>query len=132
MNNLITEQMAEIAALQGDFGKASDLMDQKYRDLNSQFTELQGAYDGRPSRPEDTDLIQKLQDELLQKETDMKKAAEDMKFYKLELINREHTFNNMFGNNPNVGLINPMGAVTKVGNGQTSRPPIQRKQTGQL
>ena len=40
MNNLITEQMAEIAALQGDFGKASDLMDQKYRDLNSQFTEL--------------------------------------------------------------------------------------------
>ena len=63
----------------------------------------------------------------------MKKAAEDMKFYKLELINREHTFNNMFGNNPNVGLINPMGAVTKVGNaGQTSRPPIQRKQTGQI
>ena len=40
MNNLITEQMAEIAALQGNFGKASDLMDQKYRDLNSQFTEL--------------------------------------------------------------------------------------------
>ena len=40
MNNLITEQMAEIGALQGDFGKASDLMDQKYRDLNAQFTEL--------------------------------------------------------------------------------------------
>ena len=45
----------------------------------------------------------------------MKKAAEDMKFYKLELINREHTFNNMFGNNPSVGLINPMQAATKVG-----------------
>ena len=34
-----------------------------------------------------------------------------MKFYKLELINREHTFNNMFGNNPNVGLMNPMGGA---------------------
>ena len=40
MNNLITEQIAEIGALQGEFGKASDLMDQKYRDLNAQFTEL--------------------------------------------------------------------------------------------
>ena len=32
-----------------------------------------------------------------------------MKFYKLELINREHSYNNMFGNNPNVGTLNPMG-----------------------
>ena len=37
-----------------------------------------------------------------------------MKFYKLELINRESTFNNMFGNNPSVGLMNPMQAVSKV------------------
>ena len=72
-------------------------------------------YEGRPARPEDTDLIQKLQDEVLAKEADLKKAAEDMKFYKLELINREHTCNNMFGNNPSVGLINPMQAQTKVG-----------------
>ena len=34
-----------------------------------------------------------------------------MKFYKLELINREHSYNNMFGNNPNVGLMNPMGGM---------------------
>jgi hypothetical protein len=30
-----------------------------------------------------------------------------MKFYKLELINREESFNKMFGTNPNVGFINP-------------------------
>ena len=56
-----------------------------------------------------------------------------MKFYKLELINREHTFNNMFGNNPNVGLINPMQAATKVGKlpptGMTSQTAIPRKKT---
>ena len=34
-----------------------------------------------------------------------------MKFYKLELIKREHSYNNMFGNNPNVGTLNPMGAM---------------------
>ena len=115
MDKLIDEQMKEIGALQGEFGKASNLMDQKYRDLNQKFVELQGIYEGRPSRPEDTELIKTLQDEVLAKEQDLKKAAEDMKFYKLELINREHTFNNMFGNNPNVGLLNPMQAATKVG-----------------
>jgi hypothetical protein len=40
----------------------------------------------------------------------LKKAAEDMKFYKLELINREQSYNTMFGTNPNVGIINPLGA----------------------
>ena len=115
MDKLIQEQIVEITALQGDFGNASSLMDQKYRDLNQKFMELQTMYEGRPARPEDTELIQKLQDEVLAKEADLKKAAEDMKFYKLELINRESTFNNMFGNNPSVGLINPMQAQTKVG-----------------
>ena len=57
-----------------------------------------------------------------------------MKFYKLELINREHTFNNMFGNNPNVGLINPMQAATKVGrqisgDGVMSAKTIPRRNT---
>lgn len=33
-----------------------------------------------------------------------------MKFYKLELINREQSYNTMFGTNPNVGIINPLGA----------------------
>ena len=76
-------------------------------------------------------MIQKLQDEIVSKEGELKKAAEDMKFYKLELINREHTFNNMFGNNPNVGLINPMQAATKVGkmpsSGLMSQKDIPRR-----
>mmetsp|Transcript_7127 Transcript_7127/g.8228 ORF Transcript_7127/g.8228 Transcript_7127/m.8228 type:complete len:84 (+) Transcript_7127:2676-2927(+) len=83
-------------------------MDQKYRDLNQRFLEQQSMYEQRPARPEDTELIKQLQDEIMAREAELKKAAEDMKFYKLELINREHTFNNMFGNNPNVGLLNPM------------------------
>ena len=32
-----------------------------------------------------------------------------MKFYKLELINREESFNKMFGSNPNIGVLNPLG-----------------------
>lgn len=31
-----------------------------------------------------------------------------MKFYKLELINREENYNKVFGNFPNVGVMNPL------------------------
>ena len=37
----------------------------------------------------DKELIKQLQEDILVKEQALKKAAEDMKFYKLELINRE-------------------------------------------
>jgi len=56
------------------------------------------------------ELVKQLQEDILTKEQALKKAAEDMKFYKLELINREHSYNTMFGTNPNVGLMNPLGA----------------------
>jgi hypothetical protein len=49
-----------------------------------------------------------LQEEVLTKEAAIKKAAEDMRFYKLELINREQSYNAMFGAQPNVGLMNPI------------------------
>lgn len=75
--------------------------------LNERFSEITELYDQRPARPEDLELIQTLQEEILAKENAIKKAAEDMKFYKLELINREQSYNAMFGANPNVGLIQP-------------------------
>lgn len=93
MNTLISEQMRELMEMQSEFAQASDLMDQKYKQLNERFLELQELYEGRPSRPEDLDLIRQLQEEIVQKENLLKKAAEDMKFYKLELINREQSFN---------------------------------------
>ena len=48
----------------------------------------------------------------MQKEEELKKASEDMKFYKLELINRENSFNNIFGGNPSVGVVNPVKSAT--------------------
>ena len=77
------------------------------------FEELQGLYDGRPSRPEDQERIQYLEGQIVHKDNLLKKAAEDMKFYKLELINREDSYNKMFGTNPNVGVLNPLGQKTQ-------------------
>jgi len=49
--------MRELMEMQSEFAQASDLMDQKYKQLNERFLELQELYEGRPSRPEDLDLI---------------------------------------------------------------------------
>jgi hypothetical protein len=72
-------------------------MENKYNQLNERYIEITDLYDGRPARPEDLELIQSLQEEVLTKEAAIKKAAEDMRFYKLELINREQSYNAMFG-----------------------------------
>lgn len=50
---------------------------------------------------------------MIQKEAAIKKAAEDMKFYKLELINREQSYNAMFGAQPSVGFMNPTNKMVK-------------------
>jgi hypothetical protein len=41
-----------------------------------------------------------------------------MKFYKLELINREHSYNQMFGKTPAIGHIQALAA--------NSKPPINK------
>ncbi|MFO0116547.1 MAG: hypothetical protein ACK521_02655 [bacterium] len=50
-----------------------------------------------------------------------------MKFYKLELINREHSYNTMFGTNPNVGIMNPLGAKA---NAINSKNLVSQKDIG--
>ena len=58
-----------------------------------------------------------------------------MKFYKLELINREQSYNAMFGAQPSVGLMNPTGQLGKQGKmpplptGAPAGKDIMRKQT---
>jgi hypothetical protein len=43
--------------MQNEFGQASELMDQKYKQLSEKFMELQELYENRPSRPEDLEMI---------------------------------------------------------------------------
>jgi len=43
-----------------------------------------------------------------------------MKFYKLELINREESYNKMFGKNPNVGFMEPASQGIQ----PKAKPPI--------
>lgn len=42
-------------------------------------------------------MIKDLDEQIVQKDAFIKKQEDDMKFYKLELINREQSYNQMFG-----------------------------------
>ena len=65
-------------------------------------------FNERPSRSEDIEIIKNLKSELIIKEEEVRKAFESVKFYKLELINREQNYNKVFNANPNVGILNPL------------------------
>jgi len=42
------------------------------------------------------------------KEEELKKANENLKWFKLEIVNREGNYNKLFNANPNVGVLNPL------------------------
>ena len=56
----------------------------------------------RPSKEEDIELINKLKEDVISKDQNLKKAEENMEYYKNLLINSEETYNKYFGNNPKV------------------------------
>ena len=103
MQRVVEEQSRDIEEMQAEFMQGSQLMEQKYSALSAQFSQLQDLFERRPSRPEDLDMIKDQGDQIVQKDAFIKKQEEDMKFYKLELINREQSYNQMFGTAPSIG-----------------------------
>ena len=83
------------------------MLDDKYKQLEMRYQEIQDLYDNRPSKQEDLEMIKALKKDCIYKDNLLKKQMEDMKKYKLELENREYSYNKMFGKNPNVGHIDP-------------------------
>ena len=75
--------------------------------MQEEYDELKQLFDDRPSKEEDLRLIQKLQQLLEQREDDLRRAWQELKFFKLELINRENNYNKMFNATPNVGVLDP-------------------------
>lgn len=112
---LIKEHLEAMSQMQKDLNSTTQLMEERYRELEGKYLELQDMYDNRPSKEEDLALIKHLQEEVTEKDAALKKAFEDMKFYKLELINREENYNKLFGAKPTVGVFNPLANKTQPG-----------------
>lgn len=123
---MIAEQSRELEDMQNEFSNASNMMNEKYAQLNDRFMELQDLYEQRPSRPEDLEMLRDLNDQIVQKDAFIKKQEDDMKFYKLELINREQSYNQMFGTTPSVG--GPAMQMGGMGMGGIGGKPMMQKQ----
>jgi len=62
---------------------------------------------------------------VLKREEELNKAKEKLKFYQLELVNRENNFNKIFNANPNVGVLDPFDK-------KKATPTLQGQSTIQL
>ena len=125
MQRMIDEQTREIQEMSVEFQNASSMMQEKHGILDTKFQKLQELYEGRPSRPEDLDMIKDLDEQIVQKDAFIKKQEDDMKFYKLELINREQSYNQMFGHKSKA-------IVNELDNGMMGGGPMVKQSTKKI
>jgi hypothetical protein len=93
--------------------------------LREELAEMARKYHARESLPEDLERIVQLQQAVMEREQALEKAVADMKFYKLELVNREENFNNRFAQGGGMGAMNVgvMNPLAKKGAAAPGKPP---------
>jgi len=110
LEELLADQLRETAEIKEQFDRARALQDMQLKMLHERLAELQDLYDNRPSREEDLVRMMELEADVADKDATIKRLIEEMKFYKLELHNRENNYNKVFGAQPSVGIMNPLAA----------------------
>ena len=112
--NTLKRQMEFIERMKKEFDETKKLHSDEKAILETKYNEMAELFEQRPSRPEDLELIQKLQEDNILKEEELRKAVENLKFFKLELLNREDNYNKVFGANPTIGVLNPLDKVNNI------------------
>ena len=105
MSTLTTSHVEELRRLNNEFFEAKKAMEETHDELQLQYTELKKRFTSRESRPEDLERIRKLEEMMISKNEEIKRVKEEMRYFKLELLNREENFNQKFGARPNVGVM---------------------------
>jgi len=82
--------------------KIQEDMRQRIVATEEALRKLQEEFEGRPSRQDDVERIQELEDSLEETQRKLKILAAENERLNLEVVNREHTFNLMFKNSPMV------------------------------
>ena len=101
-------------------------MNSKIKQLKKAVGDLEYKYANREARSEDVERINGLLKEMREKDDALIKAFNDMKYYKLELHNREESYNKVFGRQPSIANPNTAPAADTVGskpNNPSSAPP---------
>ncbi|XP_062863854.1 protein FAM184A [Trichomycterus rosablanca] len=98
----------ETQIMLSDFNKAQELLKDKISALQILLEGTEEKFRNRESRQEDLQTIAGLREMVAEREALVKKLVDDKKFYQLELVNRDTSFNKVFNASPNVGVINPL------------------------
>ena len=107
--------------LAADFTLLRRGLEGKIDELNEELEKADTRYYSREPRSEDLILISELQRSVTQREMELEKMKEESKFYKLELINREQSYNKMFGTKPKIGSVTPIQTKSKQAEGGVYR-----------
>lgn len=91
-----------------EFHNLEHIGNEKYRELNDKYEDLKILFEQRPSRVEDLETMKLLKREINIRDEEINKMNDKMKFFKLELINREQNYNKIFNANPHIGVLNPL------------------------
>ena len=87
---------------------AMRVLEDKNTCLTKEVEDLQSYLSKRPSRDEDLDEINRLNEEIDKKEKELKESTVLLEQFRNELINREETYNGYFDRKPKVGYIDPI------------------------
>jgi chromosome segregation ATPase len=95
--------------------------------LQEEYNRLAERYKNRESRPEDIKKIGVLEVEIIKLKEAKAALENELKYYRLELINREENYNKTFGRSPAVGNIMNLSTANNYNNGSTSKASSKGK-----
>ncbi|BBN03110.1 hypothetical protein MPTK1_2g20850 [Marchantia polymorpha subsp. ruderalis] len=102
IEELQTKNRTALEASQKFAEKAQLQMKEVKKDLEEKLKKLQKRFESRESREEDVVHLMRLQETCLQKDSTIQELHEKTSQLRLELVNREETYNRIFGNSPTV------------------------------
>lgn len=101
MTALVNDQEILIQEIKSDF----------QQELNTKeilVDDLQRLFKQRPSKTEDLERICLLSEDLKLKQHELVQVQQQLRFFRLELVNRDKNYNEIFNSNPHVGVLDPI------------------------
>ena len=86
---------------------------QTIADLEAETKKWEEKYNNRDARPEDLERIRKLEELIKERTEAIEKVQQELKHYQNELMNRETTYNKVFNNKPQVGVLSALERKAK-------------------
>jgi len=112
VNESIADGLRRRQLLINDFNTTKESLMEKISQFSKDKAELEEKLENRQSLEEDIQRINRLELIIVEKEEAIDKLQNDLKYFQLELVNREQNYNALFSSNPTVGVMDPFTGTT--------------------